>query len=304
MGSGPRRTKVLKPACVGAAVLTEYVVVISETDPVASRVAERWGTPPAEGPHVEGAAIRRLGPTALLLRRPGRHIHDERLDERLPPELRALNPTLVFPSIHSSERNIPCLTVHPVGNLGPTAEVGGRPRTVDPTDPRRMATTLRRLAAEARALGLSATYEATHHGPELGLPAFFVEIGFASESAPPEGAVDLIARTLVDLVPDDGDRIALGIGGGHYVPHFTELSLRRRWAFGHLISRHALVELDRATARTAFSQTPGAQGVVFARAEDARHPSLEGVGPRLRDAEAPEREASDARGGGRSASGT
>jgi D-aminoacyl-tRNA deacylase len=281
----------LKDLRVARSVRAEYLVVVSEPDPVASRVAERWGTPPSVGLHVEGAPVRRLGSLALLLRRPGPHVHDERLDERLPSELRAANVTLVFPSIHRSERDIQCLTVHPLGNLGPTAEVGGRPRTVDPTDPRRMAATLRRLSAEAPSLGLSATFEATHHGPELALPAFFVEIGYGSEPAPPEGAVDLLARVLPELTSDPRDRVAVGIGGGHYVPHFTELALRRMWAFGHLVSRHALAELDAATARSAFERTPGAEGIVFARAEDARHPALEGLGVRLRDADASPRDA-------------
>jgi D-aminoacyl-tRNA deacylase len=294
----------LKGPRVGRLVPEEYLVVVSESDPVASRVADRWGTPPAVGLHVEGAALRRLGPTALLLRRPVRHIHDERLDERLPGELRAANVTLVFPSIHRSEQNIRCLTVHPLGNLGGTAEVGGRPRTVDPTDPRRMAATLRRLSADASSLGLSATFEATHHGPELGLPAFFVEIGYGTDTAPPDGAIDLLARVLPDVEPDPRDRVAVGVGGGHYAPHFTELALRRRWAFGHLVSRHALADLDPSTARSAFERTPGAQGLVYARAEDARHPSLGGLGSRLRDADAPLRDASGSGSDARSASGT
>jgi D-tyrosyl-tRNA(Tyr) deacylase len=282
----------------------EYLVVASEPDPVASRVAEQWGTLPTIGLHVDGASVRRLGETALLLRRPVPHIHDERLDMRLPSELRDANLTLVFPSIHRSERNIQCLTVHPLGNLGPSAEVGGRPRTVDPTDPRRMAATLRRLSAEARALGLPATFEATHHGPELALPAFFVEIGYGLETGPPGGAVELLARALVDLVPDSRDRIAVGVGGGHYAPHFTDLALRRQWAFGHLISRHALAELDASTARSAFERTPGAEGMVFARADDAHHPSLKGLGARLRDGDAPGRDAVPPTADVRSASGT
>jgi D-tyrosyl-tRNA(Tyr) deacylase len=276
---------------VARSVAAEYLVVVSSPDPVASRVAERWGTPPTVGLHVDGASVRRLGPMALLLRRPGSHVHDERLDARLPAELRAAHVTLVFPSIHRSEQNIPCLTVHPLGNLGPTAEVGGRPRTLDPTDPRRMVATLRRLSTEAPSLGLSATFEATHHGPELALPAFFVEIGYGAKAGPPEGALALLARVLPDLAPDPRDRIAVAVGGGHYAPHFTELALRRRWAFGHLISRHALAELDSATARSAFERTPGAEGMIVARADDARHPSLDGLGVRLRDADAPRREA-------------
>ncbi len=268
---------------------TEYLVVVSETDPVAVRVAALWGTPPADEGHVEGTPIRRLAPGVGLLKRGVRHVHDERLDLRLPAPLRADAPTLVFPSIHRSEQSVACLTVHPLGNAGDTADVGGRPRTLVPTDPPRMAAALRALAEGAPGAGVPATYEATHHGPELALPGFFVEIGFGKRSEPSAEAVRLLARILPALTVTTGDRVAVGVGGGHYAPRFTELALRRRWAFGHLISRHALVGLDRDTARSALARTPGAEGILYVRSEDAGHPSFEGLAARLREKEAPRR---------------
>lgn len=285
----------------------EVVVVVSSEDPVARAVAAFWGTPPSAGLHVDGAAVRRLNSRTLLLQRPGRHVHDEGLDRKLPASLTERGPSLVFPSIHRSEMQVPCLTVHPLGNPGPRADVGGQPRTLVPADPRRMGTALRLLDEGARAIGMRATFEATHHGPALDLPAFFVEIGFSEPEGPPEPAVRLLARTIPEIEPDPTDRVALGVGGGHYVPHFSDLVLRRRWAFGHLLSRHALAEIDRPTAHRAFETSGGAEGVVYARAEDARHPALEGLGPRLRDADASPREPGSARAAtdaSRSASGT
>ena len=266
-----------------------YLVLVSADDPVAVGVGDRWGTPESVGLSVEGAPIRRLSDTALVLRRPGRHIHDERVDLRLPATLREQGITLVFPSIHRSERNIECLTVHPLGNPGPSAEVGGRARTLVPTDPRRMTACLRALAERGREVSLPATFEATHHGPEVGLPAFFVEIGYGDAPRPPDAALRILSDVIPHLSPDPADRVALGVGGGHYVPHFTDLALRRRWAFGHLLSRHALLALDSSTAAAAWSATPGATGIVFARAEDALRPEFEGLGPRLRDSDAPRR---------------
>lgn len=267
----------------------QYVVVVSETDPVAQRVVAEWGTPPSIGEFVDGVPLRRLGPGSLLLRRPGTHIHDEHLDARLPEALRSARVPLVFPSIHRSERGVPALTVHPLGNPGPGAEFGGEPRRFVPTDPRLMTETLRTLHAENRESGLPVSFEATHHGPCLDLPAFFVEIGYASEAAPPSAAVRLLAKVLPRLTADGSDRVALAVGGGHYAPHFTDLALRRCWAFGHIISRHALEAIDAETAAAAFRATPGAAGVVFSRAEDAQRPIWQGVGARLRDADAPER---------------
>ncbi len=270
------------------------LVVVSERDPVATAVRERWGVPPSTGEFVDGAPIRRLSEGALLLGRPVHHIHDERLDLRLPSGWAGRPLTFIFPSIHRSERNVDCLTVHPLGNPGAGAEVGGRPRTYTPTDPPRMTAMLRALAERGPSLGWPATFEATHHGPELGRPAFFVEIGYGDLPAPPEAAVRLLADTIPVVEPSSGDRVAVGVGGGHYVPHFTELAVERRWSFGHLLSRHALAGLDRASARGAWEGTPGAEGVLFARTEDAENPVWSGTGPRLRDGDAPRRGAAGA----------
>jgi D-aminoacyl-tRNA deacylase len=279
---------------IDQAMATSYLVVASEADPVASRLVERWGVSDSTGWFIDGAPIRRLGPDALLLRRPGLHIHDEGLDLRLPVQLRNPPITMVFPSIHRSEQGVECLTVHPLGNPGEAAEVGGRARTLTPTDPRRMAATLRRLSEMGESFGLSATYEATHHGPELAHPAFFVEIGYGTAAVPTEEAIEVLASTIPEILPDSRDLIALAVGGGHYAPHFTYLALRRHWAFGHILSRHALTGLDAPTARSAFDRTPGSEGILFARAEDATNPVFSGLGPRLRDGQAPPR---DARGG-------
>ncbi len=267
------------------------IVVASDADPVARRLLDRWGTPAPTGVVADGAGLRRLAPRTALWRRPGPHIHDDNLDSRLPPEVVRTRPVLVFPSIHKSERDVESLTVHPLGNPGPTAEVGGRPRTLNETAPRRMSATLRRLAELGRSLGLPATFEATHHGPYLGLPAFFVEIGYGRRPGPTDEAVRGLATLLTEEVDEDPrDRVAVGAGGGHYAPHFTDLVLKRRWSFGHLLSRHALAEIDRPTAVAAWSTTPGAEGIVFARAEDAESGPFAGLAGRLSDSHAPRRE--------------
>ncbi len=270
------------------------LIVVSESDPVATRVADRWGTPPATGDHLDGAAIRQLAPDVLLVRRAVRHIHDEHFDRRLPTAIRERRPTLVFPSIHRSEQNVACLTVHPLGNPGPRAEFGGRPYTWVPTDARRMAAALRALSERAGASGLAPTFEATHHGPELGLPAFFVEIGYGAAPGPTDASVSALAEAIPELAPDPRDRVAVGIGGGHYAPHFTELVLRRRWAVAHIVARHALTELTVDSARAAWASSAGAEGFLFARAQDAEHAALRGWATRLRETEAPVRAPSSA----------
>jgi D-tyrosyl-tRNA(Tyr) deacylase len=266
------------------------LVVLSDSDPVARALGARWGTPPATGASVEGSAVRRLEEDLLVLRRPGPHLQEDRLDLRLPPAVLETRPTLVFPSVHRSESGTRCFAVHPLGNPGPEAPLGGRPRTLVPTDPREMIAVLRRLAADAPGLGTTATYEATHHGPELAIPAYFAEIAVSERGTPSPEEVALLDAALRSAVPDSRDRVALAVGGGHYAPRFTDLAISRRWAFGHILSRHALADLAPETARAAWEGSVGAEGILFARGQDRGHAAFAGLGPELREADAPRRD--------------
>ena len=271
---------------------TRYLVVVSEADSIATLIAERWGTPPSIGEFVDGSALRQLAPEVELLRRPGLHVLDASLGHALPERLRSV--PIVFPSRHRSESGIACLTVHPLGNLGPTAEVGGEPGRLVPTAARLMADTLRQLEVPARAISVPATYEATHHGPLLHQPAFFVEIAEALPDAERRAVAIPLADALLDLDEDPADRVAVGVGGGHYAPHFTELALTRRWAFGHMVPRHALEGLTADVQRQLREGSPPAEGVLFQRAADADRPEWKGWGMRLRDPDAPPRPTGEA----------
>ncbi len=266
-----------------------YIVVASHADPVAKRVHEGIGPLPSTGQFVDGAPLRTWSKDVWVLSRGGLHIHDDRLDQRLPASLVADRPTLVFPSIHRSESGAPCFTVHPLGNFGAAAEVGGAPSTLVPAPARLMTDALRRLEEAGEAAGLPATYESTHHGPVTDLPAFFAEIGYGSLSDPPPAAVRELQRALGELEEDPRDRVVVGVGGGHYAPHFTDLAVKRQWAFGHLVSRHALLTIDVATAALALAKTPGAEGAIYARSADQGLPAATVLTPRLSETLAPRR---------------
>lgn len=263
--------------------------MLSDADVVARGVAERWGTPATTGFRIDGAPVRALADDLWVVRRPGPHLHDERLDLRLPSALADRRPTFVFPSIHRSQSGERCFTVHPLGNPGERAELGGRPRTVVPTDPRGMAAVLRALEEGAGALGVSATYEATHHGPELASPAMFVEVAVAAGSEPSDAEIGVLAQALRAARPDRADHVALAVGGGHYAPRFTDLARSRHWAFGHIFCRHALADLAPETARAGLEATPGALGILFARAEDRALPAFTGLAKAVRETDAPKR---------------
>lgn len=156
-----------------------------------------------------------------------------------------------------------------------------------------MAGVLRELAYQARSVRVPATFEATHHGPELRLPAFFVEVAVLGSAEPSPEEVGAVAQAIRSASLEPGDRVALAVGGGHYAPRFTDLVLRRHWAFGHILSRYALEEIDAATARAAMDFTPGSEGMVLARARDRSHPALAGLGPILGETAAPPRDGRD-----------
>jgi D-aminoacyl-tRNA deacylase len=266
-----------------------YLVVLSLADPVAQRVHQELGALPAADGHVDGAPVRLLPDGTPVLARPALHIEEDRLEDRLPAAIQATRPTLVFPSIHQSESGLRCFTAHPIGNLGEATAVGGEPRTLAPAPARLMTDALRRLDEGGRRIGLRATFEATHHGPATRFPACFVEIGYGTEARPPADAVRTLTKVLRELREDDADRIVVGVGGGHYAPHFTDLALRRRWAFGHIVPRHALQGFTREDAERATRATPGAEGTLVARAADLKLPSAPGFPPRLAEGVAPRR---------------
>ncbi|MCI4371202.1 MAG: D-aminoacyl-tRNA deacylase, partial [Thermoplasmata archaeon] len=117
-----------------------------------------------------------------------------------------------------------------------------------------MTSALRGLRQEAKALPYEVTFEATHHGPYLTSPTFYVEQGSSEREWGDRAASNAIARALLDLQPLDAP-VAIGLGGGHYVPRHTDLALRKRIAFGHLLAAYALEGavpsiLDQAAERT------------------------------------------------------
>ncbi len=252
---------------------------------MAVAIAAPWGTPPSTGDFVDGAAVRRLAPRVWMLRRPGLHIHDEHLDRKLPEPFRP--GALVFPSVHRSDSGIRCLTVHPLGNFGARPGFGGEPLRLVPTRPRLMVSALRRLHELGAPAGLSVAYEATHHGPVLDQPAFFVEIAESVPAETRDRIVQPVATAIVDLTEDAADRVVVGIGGGHYAPHFSEVALRRHWAFGHIVPRHALAGLGPELEKQVWKGTPNAEGFLFQRAADLARGGWLRLGPRLSEGESP-----------------
>jgi D-aminoacyl-tRNA deacylase len=192
----------------------------------------------------------------LLVTIPEVHVDRDHLDRDLESAFGEPVDLVVYLSKHRSESRRPSLTVHPIGNPA-AAEFGGQPDTLVPSAPRWMTAALRGLRREARALAYEVTFEATHHGPYLAAPTFFIEQGSAEREWSDLAASRAIARVLLDLEPLDAP-VAIGLGGGHYVPRHTDLAGRRRIAFGHLLATYALEKAKPEVLEQAVERTEGA----------------------------------------------
>jgi D-aminoacyl-tRNA deacylase len=152
----------------------------------------------------------------------------------------------IFLSRHSSAKGIPTLSVHTPGNLS-EAKFGGKSRNVSISPAGAMKNALLEMAklVKERKLDYEVSYECTHHGPSLDAPAMFVELGSSPKQWKDTKAAEAVADAAVAAVCDcSGCSVALGIGGPHYNKKFTKLALSTQWAFGHMIPKYALGEVD------------------------------------------------------------
>ena len=176
----------------------------------------------------------------------------------------ALPRELLFLSRHASASGEPCLTVHPIGvpdGTTPSAQLaitGGRAGAVVPPSPR-LASLYRRLRTARRAGqlpdGFGVSLEATHHGPHVGTPSAFVEIGSTeAEWGRADAAASLVGALLEELAaelaaPDGADGpgappptrgVVVGVGGGHYAPKLGDVASKQGAAVGHILASYAV----------------------------------------------------------------
>jgi D-aminoacyl-tRNA deacylase len=170
------------------------------------------------------------------------------------------NPDLfVFLSRHSSASGIPTLSVHTPGNLA-AAKFGGKPRKVSIAHATAMKNALSEMAKlkDKKGLNYEVSYECTHHGPSLDVPAMFVEVGSSPKQWKDTEAADVVADAAVAAISESSRcPVALGIGGPHYNRKFTKLALEARWAFGHMIPKYALSGVDAEIIRQCVERTVG-----------------------------------------------
>ena len=154
---------------------------------------------------------------------------------------------------HASKSGAPCLTVHAPGNFG-EALYGGRPRELQRTVAKPMRSIFLRLR-DSPPEGYAVSLEATHHSPtSFKTPMFFAEVGSTPEQWRDQEAAEHLARAILEGISDVGEAtVAIGFGGGHYCPKFTELEAEM--AFGHICAKYALDLLDEELVRQMVERT-------------------------------------------------
>ena len=176
---------------------------------------------------------------SILATIPGIHLYSDNIDLEVEEQTGRFVDEVIFLSRHKAASGIPTLTVHPIGNYG-KAEYGGTEGHIVPNAGRTMTGLLRQMSARiSRLPEFKASFEVTHHGPIMSRPTCFIEIGSSENEWGNDGAGEIIAASIMDLEVE-ADPLAIGIGGGHYAPRFTEVSLSKRIAFGHMIPNYAM----------------------------------------------------------------
>ena len=191
-----------------------------------------------------------------------RHLYMDNLDAGLNGLSLAID-VVIFLSRHSSAADVKSLTVHPTGNFS-EAKLGGIVGRLSPTAPADMTSALLEMHSTYRGDEFKVTYEATHHGPALDMPHFYMEIGTTEAQWNNPEAQDTIIRGI--FTPRKSFNGAfVGIGGGHYMPKITEYSIENTVAMGHMISKHALENISQDLIRQSVEKTPGCRGFIMDR---------------------------------------
>jgi len=163
--------------------------------------------------------------------------------QNLPDQFSDLD-LVVFLSRHSSASGTPTLSVHAPGNFS-AAELGGLPQTLSVCPAESMCTALKTLDDLRREMQLDyeVSYECTHHGPSLSVPTMFVELGSSPAQWSDLKASEAVAKAAMAAICNFGfssRNAVLGIGGPHYNKRFTEMALKGKARFGHMIPKYAI----------------------------------------------------------------
>ena len=165
---------------------------------------------------------------------------------------------VIYITRHSSRSGTPTLSVHTPGNLA-QARMGGIPRKVSIAPATAMKTALEAMAEqkEKHHLSYAVSYECTHHGPSLDVPTMFVELGSSPRQWKDMEAAEAVAHAAMAAASrsSQSSQAVVGIGGPHYSEKFTRIALEQPIAFGHIVPKYAISQLDAEIIRHCVERT-------------------------------------------------
>ena len=173
---------------------------------------------------------------------PDLHIYHEDLDKEVEGLGVKVDEVIVM-SKHSAKSGQPALTAHPIGNFHEN-EFGGREGALVKANPALMTDALRRIVLRNDMPENQLCFEVTHHGPWLEKPTFFIEVGSVQEQWENKHAAEILAHVIEELDPHPEYPVAVGMGGGHYAPRFTEVALNYKVNFGHMLPNYQMEGRD------------------------------------------------------------
>ncbi len=173
---------------------------------------------------------------------PDMHIRHESLDREVEDLGFSIDEIIVM-SKHSAKSGTPALTAHPIGNYHEN-EFGGREGALVKANPALMTDALRRIVQRNDMPENQLCFEVTHHGPWLDKPTFYIEVGSVQEQWENKHAAEILAHVIEELDPHPEYPVAVGMGGGHYAPRFTEVALNYKVNFGHMLPNYQMEGRD------------------------------------------------------------
>lgn len=172
----------------------------------------------------------------------------------------------IFATTHFSKSGIPSLTVHPIGNWA-SADLGGRPKLLVPTDAVIMKKALLFLDKINTLKDFAVAQEATHHGPYLEKPSLFIEIGSGEDQWKNQEAGRIIAECIVKIIEDNESPTAnrepqtanlvpvVGLGGLHIHQQFEKFRRITKYAFGHVCPQYNVANFDEEMLKQALEKS-------------------------------------------------
>ena len=208
------------------------------------------------GEHVEASPTYRKGRVRVWCRS-GFHLDQDHLDQRWTKATGEPVEDVLFLSKHAAASGRPCLTVHPIGvphlEPGETPPYGGRAGKAPPPSPR-LAFFWRALqhhSDDLRIPEFEISLEVTHHGPWQEGPAAFLEVGSTEATWAHEGAAEVWADVLLEVLrlELEGEEtpcasshvpVLVTLGGGHYAPRANAMASLDGALLGHMLANHSL----------------------------------------------------------------